>query len=194
MDVNEHKRHARPGRRRWSHPDKIIKSKKKSTRTGFEPVRSKTKRLSLASVEYEILGVPVNLSGTLSSICRAAWVMLFRVPTSQFLCCGFHMRRSLFFTRRGMHAFWRAKICVPRRTLCTWHGRCLFPWNAPPASIAGSRKQIFDSSSFGGQTTTYVFHAGAYGIPKSRPRVHGKQTSSHGFLGCLLYTSPSPRD
>ena len=111
MDVNEHKRHARPGRRRWSHPDKIIKSKK-TTRTGFEPVRSKTKRLSLASVEYEILGVPVNLSGTLSSICRAAWVMLFRVPTSQFLCYGFHMRRSLFF-----YAAWHACV-LARKDMC----------------------------------------------------------------------------
>ena len=91
----------------------------------------------------------------------------------------------LFYAARGMHAFCCVAKRVTRRTFCTWKGRCFFPWSAAPASIAGSRKQIFDSSSFGGQTATYVFHSGAYGIPKTRPPVPSKQSASRGFLGPL---------
>lgn len=104
-----------------------------------------------------------------------------------FLKCfvSFALVELLFYAARGMHALCYVAIRVTSRAFCTWHGRCFSPWSAPPASIAGSRKQIFDSSSFGGQTTTYVFHSGAYGIPKTRSPVPSKQTISRGFLGPL---------
>ena len=119
-------------------------------------MRSKTKRLSLASVEYKILGVPVNLSGTLSSICRAAWVMLFRVPTSQFLCCGFHMRRSLFLRGVACMRFGAQRyVCQDEHFAHGTGDVCFLGMHPPRRSPAQENKSLTRAALVGKRLRTY---------------------------------------
>lgn len=99
---------------------------------------------------------------------------------------------------------WHAAVraCSSVRRLHTSH-RLAWPHNgSPPTSLAGSWEQQVELENPGGRTNAYVFHAGAYGIPKSRASSsseHGKKRKTKSLFAPLADfliggadTSPPP--
>ena len=76
-------------------------------------------------------------------------------------------------------------VRVVGRGLCA-SARCTAPMEHQ-ASLAGSNQQMYSREHFGTHTNTYVFHTGAYGIPKPRPRREGARRTkpAHQSKGLL---------